>query len=115
LIWCNYGFSFLEDSDARKFLQRASDNLKEDGYLIIKEVLLDGGQAENLRIKDQDRLLRNLKQYKLLFRKFYNVMDHLFQPSSEELSTSFRPEIIFVLQKQHPLILKFMDNQQEDM
>jgi len=52
LIWCNYGFSFLEDSDARKFLQRASDNLKEDGYLVIKEVLLDGGQTENLRVKD---------------------------------------------------------------
>jgi len=48
--------------------------------MVIKEVLLDGGQTENLRVKDLDRLLRNMKQYKLLFGKFNNVMDHLFQP-----------------------------------
>ena len=97
LIWCNYGFSFLEDNEAKKFLKRASDNLKDDGYLIIKEVLLDGGSTENLHMKDQDRLLRNMKQYKSLFRKFNNVMDHLFQPSSNGQESSFRPEIIFVL------------------
>jgi hypothetical protein len=38
-----------------------------------------------------------MKQYKVLFRKFNNVLDHLFQPSSNGLSSSFRPEIIFVL------------------
>ena len=59
LIWCNYGFSFLNGTDAINFLENASKSLHFDGYLIIKDVIIEE-KCCALYFKDEERVFRSL-------------------------------------------------------
>ena len=59
LIWCNYGFSYLNGKDAISFLENASNNLHYDGYLIIKDVIVED-KCCAIYFKDEERVFRAL-------------------------------------------------------
>ena len=60
MIWCNYGFSYLNGKDAIHFLDNASKSLYCDGYLIIKDVLADE-KCSALYLKEEERVFRTLE------------------------------------------------------
>ena len=96
MIWCNYGASYLTDSEMEAFLLRACQHLKENGVIIIKEVAIDSLE-ENNYLEEQQRLIRTQSQYEKLFKSLNTLLVHRFEPSFKEFQ-EFHSELIFVLQ-----------------
>jgi hypothetical protein len=73
MIWCNYGASYLTDSEMETFLQRACQHLSENGAIVFKEVVIDDSE-ENNYLEAQQRVLRTQNQYESLFKSLHTVL-----------------------------------------
>jgi len=73
LIWCNYGFSFLNGNDANIFLEKAKSCLKGNGILMIKDVIADEENCAAVYFREEERVFRTLDQYKSVFKKKFHI------------------------------------------
>ena len=96
LIWCNYGYSFLNSNEASEFLVKARACLQPDGYLIIKDVVSDSKEIL-LNIEEQ-RVFRSLEQYTKELGAHFNISKYEFFYPMTNGGPSYRPEVMFQLQ-----------------
>jgi hypothetical protein len=65
LIWCNYGFSFLNGNDANIFLEKAKSCLKGNGILMIKDVIAEEENCAAVYFREEERVFYDHYRNKL--------------------------------------------------
>ena len=76
MIWCNYGFSFLNGNEANIFLEKAKKSLKGDGILMIKDVIAEEENCAAVHFKEEERVFRSLHQYIKVFQKKFHIKEY---------------------------------------